>query len=167
MVLDDAEGRGQAQAGAGPISLVVKKGSKMRLRVASSMPTPRSLTPTLTKRPGRTWKARGSLSGQLQVLRVDGDLAAMGHGLPGIDQEVEQHLLDLGAVDLHRPELRFQNGEQGDLLARAPEQFDRVPDQLVQVGWPASYLPPRASPSSWRVSSEALRTWSSIALRCA
>jgi len=47
-LLDDAVNGSQAQAGSLPCSLVVKKGSKMRDTVASSMPVPVSLTASRT-----------------------------------------------------------------------------------------------------------------------
>ena len=69
----------------GPV-FVEKKGSKMRRRFSGAMPIPRSITLSSASRP----------PGSGASLSVTD--AAVGHGLTGVDQQVDQHLLDLGGV---------------------------------------------------------------------
>ncbi len=70
---------------------------------------------------------------QLQVLGRQGDRAASGHSVAGIDAEVEQHLVQLGGVALHRPEPRrrqaahldaLEEGFTGNLLDFAQQAAD-------------------------------------------
>jgi hypothetical protein len=97
-------------------ALVVKNGSQIRAIVAASMPQPVSLTASSTCGPGF-----GVVVGvgfvQLGVAHLDGELAALGHGVAGVDRQVEQHLLDVAGVGLDRPQLRVGHGDQLDVLA--------------------------------------------------
>ncbi len=53
---------------------------------------------------------------------AQGQGAALGHGVAGIDAEVEDHLLDLGGVRGHRRQVRRRPELQGDVLADHPAQ---------------------------------------------
>ena len=46
------------------------------------------------------------------VSRFDGDLADAGDGVPGVDAEVGQDLVDLGRVHLDRPQVRLRAARQ-------------------------------------------------------
>ena len=64
-----------------PTGLVVKNGSKIRSRCSALMPQPVSVTFTAPcRRRGR---------------RADGQLAAVGHRVAGVQREVQQDLLEL------------------------------------------------------------------------
>ena len=72
-----------------PPGLVVKNGWKMRASVCSSIPRPESVTSTLTPDVGRPGDA-------LRRRRAPGSLAR--DRVEAVQQQVEQHLLDLDAV---------------------------------------------------------------------
>ncbi len=70
----------------------------------------------------------------LDVRRLDGQLAAIGHGVARIDREVHQKLLDLSGVGLDAPELGRRKYRQLDVCAEhASEHLVHVGDALVQV----------------------------------
>ena len=82
-----------------PTSLVVKNGSKIRLRIASGMPPP--VSPMLTTaKPSSTQRPHGDQS------LVGGALHLVGDGVRGVDDEIQHHLVDLPAVAGHRRQLR-------------------------------------------------------------
>ena len=85
-----------------PTSLVVKNGSKILLFASSGTPGPSSLTS----------RATTSRSASCHV-RMTSDAAAVGrdHRLLGVDDEVQQHLLDLVRVG---EDLRQPRGERRD-----------------------------------------------------
>ena len=56
------------------------------------------------------------------VSRFDGHFADTGNGVPRVDAEVGENLIDLAGVDLHRP----------DALSRKPFESDILPDQPFQ-----------------------------------
>ena len=95
-----------------PAGLVVKKGSKMRALVGSSMPHPVSRTSRRTCAPGRSparpipprWPAHrdpspwcGSKSARAQFA----------DGLRGVDHQVHDHLLHLGRIDFNGRQARL------------------------------------------------------------
>ncbi len=69
-----------------------------------------------------------------QVLRDEVEIASLRHGLPGIDIEVEQYLLDLAPVDLHGPEVQRQLAVDPDFLAGAGKHGGGFFDDVVEVG---------------------------------
>ena len=82
-----------------PPDLVVKKASKSRSAFSGSMPTPESSTAT---RPGRLVQSRPDH----QFARPVGDRR---HGLNAVDDQIDDHLLQLHAVAEHRRQRRRQS----------------------------------------------------------
>ena len=69
------------------------------------------------------------------VQQLDQQPAAVGHRLPGVDQQVQQHLLNLVAVDVGlRDRLDLLFDRDAILVHLAFEQQQRVLDQLLQIG---------------------------------
>jgi hypothetical protein len=117
--------------------LVEKKGSKMRLRFSGAMPTPWSVTLSSVSRP----------PGSAASLRRT--VPPSRHRLAGVDQEVDQDLLDLRRVDLREgpaheldlePDLvprQVLADEEDDLLHQAVEvdrlAMVRVPSRARQA----------------------------------
>jgi hypothetical protein len=65
--------------------------------------------------------AKGDIAG------LDGDFTHPGNGVPGIDKEIGQQLIDLGRIDLYRPELCPGVPEQVDILTDQPlEHIEHV-----------------------------------------
>ena len=63
-----------------------------------------------------------------------GELAAVGHGVARIDRQIDDHLLELRQVDLHRPQIAAVHHLQRHLLADQPlEQHAEIVDRLAQV----------------------------------
>ena len=84
-----------------PASLVVKKGSKILDRVAASIPVPVSVILSITCGPRlRSRVLRGVPLVEVDGGRLERDPAAVRHGVPGVDDEIDDHLLDLPAIDL-------------------------------------------------------------------
>ena len=68
------------------------------------------------------------------LLGVDGQRAARGHGVAGVDREVHQHLLQLARIGQDRPQVTGQRGDQLDVLANGPAQhFLHRGDDGVEV----------------------------------
>jgi len=59
---------------------------------------------------------------EVDVARLDGQPAACGHGIAGVDRQVHQHLLHLAGVGLDATQRRVQGGRQADVLADHPAQ---------------------------------------------
>ena len=71
---------------------------------------------------------------QLDVGGPDGERAALGHGVAGVDGEVEQHLPELARIGAQLAELRIEEQAQLDVLAdHAAEQLGDVLDDAVEV----------------------------------
>ena len=103
--------------------LVVKKGSKIRRRSAGAIPMPVSATLSSASRAG------GVLGDP------EPDRPPFGHRLPGVDHQVQEHLLDLRGVD---PGMRAAVGLEIE-LDPAPRQVlahqqDHLLGQPDQVG---------------------------------
>ena len=56
------------------------------------------------------------------------ELAAIRHGVARVDREIDDHLLELGDVGLHRPQVAAEHGFQLNLLA------DQTAQQHVELG---------------------------------
>ena len=68
------------------------------------------------------------------VARADGQAAAVGHGVPGVDRQVDDHLLELRAVGLDVPEVAARQDLELDRLAeRTVEQRCQVGEHLAQL----------------------------------
>ena len=97
---------------------------------------------------------------EMGVGGLDGELAAVGHGVARVDREVEDRVFELVGIGLDPPQAGGEHGLDLDRLAeRAVEQFRHAGDQLVDVD--------RACGSSgWR-REKASRRWVSVAARSA
>src|SRR5690242_10918400 len=84
-----------------PGSLVVKNGSNARAIVASSIPTPSSLTATMTWGPSTDPGCTATYSASISTLAVSMvRLPPLRHGISGVDSEVHDDLLDLARIGL-------------------------------------------------------------------
>ena len=78
--------------------------------------------------------ARGVRLVELDVGGLDGELAAVGHGVAGVDRQVHQHLLDLARVGVDHAEVGREHLDEVDVLAdEAPEHLLDPRGDLVQV----------------------------------
>ena len=69
------------------------------------MPQPLSFTDSMTKRPRLVpWVQVAVWRIELSVAGLYGDLAVFGNGVPRVDQQVGQDLVDLGRVGIDRPQ---------------------------------------------------------------
>ena len=60
--------------------------------------------------------------------------AALGHGVAGVDREVHDHLLELGNVDLDRPQIAAVHHVKRDLLAdQPPQQHGEIAQDFADV----------------------------------
>ena len=118
-----------------PCSFVVKNGSKTRSFVSVSMPTPVSLTASITYRPGSdtVWSLIVRFV-ERGVRRFDRETAAGRHRIPGVRGEVDDDLLQLRPIRADRFEIRRQRRDEIDVLAdHAAQQDGRVPNERVDV----------------------------------
>ncbi len=70
----------------------------------------------------------------VRVGGLQGQYPAALHGIPGVNRDVDQHLLDLAAVGQHRAEIRRQAGDQLDMLTeRADKQLLQVGDHVIEA----------------------------------
>ena len=99
--------------------LVVKKGSKTRSSTSGVMPLPVSLTASSHVVAGRQV---GQRQQQRDPLDRDRHLAPVGHGVAGVDHQIEQGLLDLGHVDPGRALHLGGDDRQLHLLAQGARQ---------------------------------------------
>ena len=66
--------------------------------------------------------------------RLDGQLAALRHGVTGVHRQVHDDLFDLARIDFHMPKVRVENGFQVHVLPdQAPEHVLGAPDNAVEV----------------------------------
>ena len=117
-----------------PTSLVVKNGSKIRGKCSGAMPVPVSVTVRQTNSPAPASGMRVGVRG-VEAGRVRGDeqLAAAGHGVAGVDGEVDEHLLDHAGIGLDEGQLGGVTALQVDVLADDPlEHLGQVRDHFVQ-----------------------------------
>ena len=114
---------------------MVKKGSKIRSRVLASMPVPVSLTASITYRPGGDASVHRRVARvELDVGRLDRELAAARHRVARVDDEVHEDLLDLPGIGLHGAEVEAAHDRQLDVLAEeAAQHLLDAADRLVEV----------------------------------
>ena len=89
----------------GPSGLVVKKGSKARAITSGAMPVPVSVDAERDVLAGPQSRS-APRARRATVGGLDGEPAALGHGVAGVDAEVEERVLELVGVDQRRPEAR-------------------------------------------------------------
>jgi hypothetical protein len=82
------------------------------------------------------------------VFDVDVDVAPAGHGLPGIEKQVDHDLLDLAAVHLDGIHTRAGAEPDTDVFSGALEHLHRVPHQVLDAGGQHLVFAPRAKPRS-------------------
>ena len=134
-LLDDAEDRGEAEAG--PFSLLLRR--KKRLK---------NLSLRLGIHPGSRIgdrhhyvPARVDIGGPVGALPVQDDifdfereLAALRHGVARVHRQVHDHLFHLAGIGLDPSQSRLRKGRQIDILSdKSSEHFFRADDDLVQV----------------------------------
>ena len=109
-----------------PVDLVVNNGSKMRLRMASSIPVPESLIVT------STLPASPPCDADAQDAWPVGDGA---HRIGAVHDEVHDDLLKLNAVAQRRRKFRGQDGLDRDAAAaqRADCQREHLADGVVDI----------------------------------
>ena len=97
--------------------------------------------------------ARRSASSTVMFVGVDGQRAAVGHRVAGVDREVDQDLLELAGVGHDRPQVARPGWCQRDVLAEgAAQQLLDVGDDAVEVEHlRLGTTSRRAKASSWRV----------------
>jgi hypothetical protein len=110
------------------------------------MPTPVSATTTFTWAPGRA--GRGSPRRSLverHHLRGQDEQPAVGHGVAGVDGEVQEGVLELRGIALHHGALRREPRSDDDSLVDAPfEHQHHLAEDLVEVDRGREVLaPPR------------------------
>ncbi len=61
---------------------------------------------------------------QINICRLNCELAYTGHSVPGIDRKIYNHLLNLAGVYFHLPQFRGRNRQQFNILPnKAAEYF--------------------------------------------
>src|SRR2546423_7609545 len=71
---------------------------------------------------------------EFDVRGCDGELAAIGHGIAGVDGEVHEHLLDLAGVSFDLAEGRIEGEVELDVLAdQARQHLFHVGDEGVEI----------------------------------
>ena len=74
---------------------------------------------------------------ELRVPRLDGEFAARGHRVAGIDGEVQNHLLDLARVRNDLPHVIREHAHQVDVLAdEAPQHLFHPRDDAIRLEHP-------------------------------
>ena len=109
----------------------MKNGSKILARVAASMPAAGVGDGEDDERPGGL--VRRHLL-RVDVRRPDRERAAVRHGVPRVQGEVDEHLLELARIRLNVPEVRAERGDDLDALAdQAVQHLVGVDDDRVEV----------------------------------
>src|SRR5438128_8728510 len=117
-----------------PCSLVVKKGSKSRPFVSASMPWPVSRNGEHDVPPrSQAFVRLRQIFVDIDIRRLDRQLAAVGHRVSGVDDEVDEHLLDLARIGLDAAESTAEDGDHLDVLAdQAAEHLVHLADDVVE-----------------------------------
>jgi hypothetical protein len=135
MLLDDAENSGQAEPG--PFARLF--GGKKRFKDAwedlRRNPAPSVSNPKTNVSPGRgVWDESSVLFGENFLGRLDQKLAAAGHGVTSIDQQVHQHLVEHPSVDPGGERVRMDRELQVHVFPQdALQHFGQADHRLVQV----------------------------------
>jgi hypothetical protein len=82
--------------------------------------------------------ARGDFMGldrfHIDIAGFDSQMAAFGHGVAGVDTEVEKHLLHLAHIGPHAEKVSRFNGDQLNVLAdQTPQHFFQVGHDLIEI----------------------------------
>ena len=56
----------------------------------------------------------------VNVLGRNGQLASEGHGIPGIDRKIHDHLFDLSGIDFHKARSGVEDRQQLNVFADQP-----------------------------------------------
>ena len=135
VLLDDAVDRGQPQAGSLPHLLGGEKRFEDLVEgflVHAAAVVAYGQQHILPGDKPRVIGAVGLVEGG--VFRFDGDLADSGDGVPGVDAQIGQDLVDLGGVHLDRPQVRARQPGEIDVLAdQPPQHLEHALHGLVQV----------------------------------
>ena len=68
---------------------------------------------------------------RLDIAGPDSDRATFGHGIPGIDRQIDQHLLELAEIGLDRPQIAAEFELQLDIGADQPvDKHAQVPNHI-------------------------------------
>lgn len=119
MTADDPEGRRQPEAGSLSLGLAGEKRFEnptdsirgdSRAGIRRQQPDVPARINTLAQ--------EGSGFGQSDVFGGKGEGAAVGHRIPGVDGEIEQHLVQLRGVGLHGPEIGRDILRNEDVLGK-------------------------------------------------
>ena len=100
------------------------------------MPTPVSATAIITYWPGSTGSGSGVDIGLVEVAvgGLDRDLAAVRHGVAGIEREIEQRVFELVGIGEGAPQPAGQHGfERHRFAERAAQEIAGAGDELVGV----------------------------------
>ena len=114
---------------------MVTKGSKIWSSSRESIPTP--VSSTLSSTCGPSCETHGVERRALRhphIVGLDGQPASSGHGVAGIESQIQQHLLDLARIGLDIGQIGFELAHQLDLLADGtPQQVLHAADDLVEI----------------------------------
>ena len=123
VLLDDAVHRGEPQARALPEGLGGIEGLEDVLEHCRSHATPVIPDREQDIVPGPGPEVRGAVFRvRRRVSGLDADPAHTLDGIPGIDAEIGQELVDLGGVHADRPKARQRLLDQVDVLAQQPPE---------------------------------------------
>src|SRR5690606_20302833 len=71
---------------------------------------------------------------QNDVGRFDGQFTSLRHRIPGVNSQVHYHLFDLPRISFDRPQLRFEDGLQHNILSdQTVEHLFHIHDDLVEI----------------------------------
>ena len=70
---------------------------------------------------------------QKKIFRLNENVSTFGHGVPGVEIQVYQHLLDLSPVDFNAPDIVLQGFVDNDFLAGAGEHRGTVFHDVIQT----------------------------------
>src|SRR5262245_50986056 len=131
---DDPKHRGEAKAGALPLSFCGEEWFKdMGLCLAVH-----ATTGVANNQPDIvTWRQRSEVvdrtAGQFDLGRFNRERSTLRHGIPCIDDEIDQHLFKLSLVSAQSPVLRIESAYKLDVLAdEAAQQTLQTRDSGVE-----------------------------------
>jgi hypothetical protein len=132
---DDAVDDGQAQAR--PLALGLGGEERLERMVGDLRRHPRAVVADLHSRV--TARRQVGVRGRVRLVYVDvagldDQPAASGHGVAGVDGQVDQDLLDMTLVSQDVSQVGGEAGDQLDVLAERPlQQLEDVGDRYVEV----------------------------------